>query len=90
MQHHMATVVVLCPISRSNMFTFVFLLGSGTLKSTISKEEAEAKARNDVAKVTVELPPEDKEDTTLLPGEKEVQPVGESRAGRAGVVPCVV
>ena len=57
--------------------------GSGTLKSTISKEEAEAKATNDVAKVTVELSPEDKEDTTLLPGEKEVQPVGESRVVRS-------
>ena len=50
--------------------------GAGTLKSTMSKDDAEAKSRSDAAKVSVELSPEDKEDTTLLPGEKEVQPVG--------------
>ena len=67
-----------CMSVKVSGFLFLFLVyfsGVGLLKSTSVKEEPKYDSLNPAPKV--DDPNDDKEDTTLLPGEKEVSPVGE-------------
>ena len=71
---------------------FYSLKGAGTLKSTGPKEpevKVEPKVITTQQKVE-EIPLDDKEDTTLLPGEKEVTPVGKTlyRPQRKTCISC--